>query len=166
MNVNIRPLREEDAYKSVVWRNDPEVFKYTGNLYDHEILIDSELNWIRKAIAKREDYRCAIEVDGVYVGNVYLLNVMSGIAEFHIFIGEKSYWGKGVAKMATRQIVDYGFNAFNLDKITLSVRVANIRAFNLYLSVGFVEKLRDNDWIFMEIDTCRYLSFVLTYDRY
>ncbi len=28
MNVTIRPLVEEDAYTSVKWRNDPEVFKF------------------------------------------------------------------------------------------------------------------------------------------
>ena len=31
MKVTIRPLVESDAYTSVKWRNDPEVFKYTGN---------------------------------------------------------------------------------------------------------------------------------------
>ena len=33
MKVTIRPLVESDAYTSVKWRNDPEVFKYTGNTY-------------------------------------------------------------------------------------------------------------------------------------
>lgn len=33
MEVAIRPLREEDAYTSVKWRNDSEVFKFTGNTY-------------------------------------------------------------------------------------------------------------------------------------
>ena len=75
MNVRIRPLKEQDAYTSVKWRNDPEVFKFTGNIYNHEITIDNELEWIRKVTANPTDYRCAILVDEVYVGNIYLTDI-------------------------------------------------------------------------------------------
>lgn len=47
MEVSIRPLMMEDAYTSVKWRNDSEVFKYTGNTYNHEITIQDELSWIK-----------------------------------------------------------------------------------------------------------------------
>ena len=98
MKVTIRPLIEEDAYTSVKWRNDPDVFKYTGNTYKHEIKIENELEWIRKVIAKANDYRCAILVDEVYVGNIYLTDIQDGKAHYHIFIGNKNYWGKGCCK--------------------------------------------------------------------
>lgn len=101
MKVTIRPLIEEDAYTSVKWRNDPEVFKYTGNTYKHEIKIENELEWIRKVIAKANDYRCAILVDEVYVGNIYLTDIQDCKAHYHIFIGNRNYWGKGVAKKAS-----------------------------------------------------------------
>ena len=42
MNVSIRPLQIEDAHTSVMWRNDPDVFKYTRNTYNHIITIESE----------------------------------------------------------------------------------------------------------------------------
>lgn len=86
MNVRIRPLKEQDAYTSVKWRNDPEVFKFTGNIYNHEITIDNELEWIRKVTANPTDYRCAILVDEVYVGNIYLTDIKEGTAHFHILL--------------------------------------------------------------------------------
>ena len=101
MNVTIRPLVEEDAYTSVNWRNDPEVFKFTGNTYKTQITIDNELEWIRKVIANTNDYRCGILADEVYVGNIYLTNIQEGKAHYHIFIGNKNFWGKGVAKRAS-----------------------------------------------------------------
>ena len=67
MKVTIRPLVESDAYTSVKWRNDPEVFKCTGNTYKNEIKIENELEWIRKVTAAPTDYRCAILADDVYV---------------------------------------------------------------------------------------------------
>lgn len=151
MEVTVRPLREEDAYTSVKWRNDPEVFKYTGNTYDHEILLETELEWVRRVIANPNEYRCAIEADGVYVGNIYLLNLNSEEGEYNIFIGNKDYWGKGIAKRASQLIIEDGFNKFNLNKITLGVRIANERAHNLYLNLGFKEVSRDDEWISMEL---------------
>lgn len=151
MKVSIRPLREEDAYTSVKWRNDPEVFKYTFNTYDHEILLETELNWIRRVIANKNELRCAIEADGVYVGNIYLLNLNSGIGEYNIFIGNRNYWGKGVAKKASQLIIEEGFKNYNLQKITLEVKIANVAAHQLYLKLGFKEVSRNESEIQMEL---------------
>ncbi len=150
MIVQIRPLKIEDAYTSVRWRNDPEVFKYTGNTYNHEITIDSELKWIENVISNPRDYRCAIIADNVYIGNIYLTDIADGVAHYHIFIGEKSYWGKGIAKMASVQIIEYGFNVLGLNQIKLNVRPANKSALNLYTSLGF-KKIKENEMIEMSL---------------
>ena len=151
MNVTIRPLVEEDAYTSVKWRNDPEVFKFTGNTYKHEITIDNELEWIRKVIANTNDYRCAILVDEVYVGNIYLTDINDGNVHYHIFIGDKKYWGKGIAKQASLLILEYAFNVLKLDEVYLRVRKENISAYHLYLNLGFSEIFSEEQWIGMVI---------------
>ena len=151
MNVRIRPLKEQDAYTSVKWRNDPEVFKFTGNIYNHEITIDNELEWIRKVTANPTDYRCAILVDEVYVGNIYLTDIKEGTAHFHIFIGDKSYWGKGVAKRASLLILEYAFNVLNIKEVLLRVRNVNTSAYNLYLRLGFKDVKIDGIWTLMKL---------------
>ena len=151
MQVKIRPLQEQDAYTSVKWRNDPEVFKYTGNTYDHEITIDSELAWIRQVMANHNDYRCAILADGVYVGNIYLTDINAETAEYHIFIGNKNYWGKGVAKQASCLLLDHAFITLNLKYIHLRVRKENDAAVKLYKRLGFCVEKEDDNWLFMSI---------------
>ena len=151
MNVRIRPLKEQDAYTSVKWRNDPEVFKFTGNIYNHEITIDNELEWIRKVTANPTDYRCAILVVEVYVGNIYLTDIKEGTAHFHIFIGDKSYWGKGVAKRASLLILEYAFNVLNIKEVLLRVRNVNTSAYNLYLRLGFKDVKVDGIWTLMKL---------------
>ena len=151
MNVRIRPLKEQDAYTSVKWSNDPEVFKFTGNIYNHEITIDNELEWIRKVTANPTDYRCAILVDEVYVGNIYLTDIKEGTAHFHIFIGDKSYWGKGVAKRASLLILEYAFNVLNIKEVLLRVRNVNTSAYNLYLRLGFKDVKVDGIWTLMKL---------------
>ena len=151
MKVTIRPLMEEDAYTSVKWRNDPEVFEYTGNAYKQEIKIENELEWIRKVMNNSTDYRCAILVDDIYVGNIYLTDIDGITAHYHIFIGNKEYWGRGVAKKASLLILDYAFNTLKLQNVQLRVRKENTTAFMLYKKLGFIEIKEDDSWISMKI---------------
>lgn len=153
MNVTIRPLQEQDAYTSVKWRNDPEVFKYTGNTYKNEITLETELNWIRKVMANKNEYRCAILADDIYVGNIYLTDITRESAHYHIFIGNKDYWGKGVAKKASEQILNYAFHVLKLQTVCLRVKKQNEIAFHLYKKLGFAGKKKDDDWIEMEIES-------------
>lgn len=104
-------------------RNDPEVFKYTGTVYRNEIFLDTELNWINKVIQNKDEYRCAILVDDVYVGNIYLTGITTTSADYHIFIGNKDYWGKGVAKKALELILRYAFDDLKLKIVKLRVNV-------------------------------------------
>lgn len=149
MNVHIRPLEERDAYVSVNWRNDPEVFKYTGNTYNQIITLESELQWIRKVINNADEKRFAILVDEKYIGNIYLTNINNGRARYHIFIGNKDFWGKGVAKKASLQIIKFGFEKLGLNEIELKVKPSNERALRLYYSLGFEEIEKDNNFITM-----------------
>lgn len=151
MKIEIRPLIESDAYTSVMWRNDLEVFKFTGFKWTRKITIEDELQWIRTVINNSNDLRCAIIADEEYVGNIYLNNINTGIGQYNIFIGNKAYWGKGVAKEASKIIIKKGFDELSLNSITLKVRPENVRALRLYLSLGFKEINRDNEWIEMEI---------------
>lgn len=151
MKVEIRPLREEDAYVSYKWRNDSLVFKYTCNTYDHEITLESELTWIRRVMNNPDDYRCAIEVDGVYVGNIYLTDIANKEANYHIFIGDRNYWGKGVAKEASLLLIKYGFEVLNLDKINLEMRPQNVAAYHLYSNLGFAEIGRTEELVSMTL---------------
>lgn len=151
MEIKIRPLQIEDAKISYKWRNDPEVFKYTGAHYDHEIAYADEANWIKKIKTNKDEYRCAILIDDEYIGNIYLTDIENGSATYHIFIGNKSYWGKGIATEASRQIIEYGFNELNLNQINLKVKHDNIAAKALYVKLGFKEYDMDDVWLSMRL---------------
>jgi len=152
MNISIRLLEERDAYTSVVWRNIPEIWELTGSKPDKEITIDDELNWIRKAIKDSTARRFAIVADGTYVGNIYLTDIKDGLAQYHIFIGDRDFWGKGVAKQASRQLLDYAKTELKLKRIFLEVNKNHTAAQGLYRKLGFVETKADKSTIIMELD--------------
>ncbi len=151
MEIKIRPLKIEDAYTSVKWRNDKDVFKYTGNTYDHEITLESELEWIKRVIANKNDYRCAILADDTYIGNIYLTDISKKSATYHIFIGNKGYWSKGIARKASELILDYAFTVLGLETVNLKVHKENKTALYLYYKLGFREKNSDSKFICMEL---------------
>lgn len=149
MQVEIRPLEEKDALISYKWRNNPLIWKYTGNRPDKTITPEIELDWIRKVLKNENEKRFAIIADSIYVGNVYLTNVENHTASFHIFIGESDYWGKGVATIVLDKIISYS-NKIHLSKLILKVHQDNISAQKLYKKAGFVETSREGDRVSME----------------
>lgn len=152
-SVVIRPLEEHDAEISYKWRNDAEVWKHTGSRPNIEITREIELQWIQKAIADESCRRFAIICDDNYVGNVQLTSITSTSAEFHIFIGEKSFWGKGLAKQATYQILHYAKEELKLNNVFLSVKKDNISAVQAYLRTSFKISSEEVDgWIKMSCD--------------
>lgn len=152
MKIKIRPLEEKDAYTSVKWRNMPEIWTYTAFKADEEVTLHDELNWVRRVTADLSGRRFAIIVDGVYVGNIYLTNIERGKGEYHIFIGEKGYWGRGVGKEATRQIIDYAREVLKLTRIELGVKGENLAALKLYRSLGFKPYSKEGDFVRMAIN--------------
>ena len=137
MQVEIRPLKKDDAYISYLWRNNPEIWKYTGSKPDKEITIELELQWIKSVIKKDNEKRFAIIADKVYVGNIQLTNITTDRAEFHIFIGDINYWGKGVASKAMDLLLDYAKEQLKLQYIYLSVHPDNKKGIILYKNKGF-----------------------------
>jgi RimJ/RimL family protein N-acetyltransferase len=151
MKVEIRPLQESDAATSVHWRNDPEIWRHTESAPDRHITLEDELAWVRRVTADPESRRFAILADGTYIGNIYLTGLSGGEADYHIFIGDKSYWGKGIAREASEQIIAYGRDELGLNAVNLKVKRSNEGAYRLYRKLGFEEHSTKGDFITMTL---------------
>jgi diamine N-acetyltransferase len=118
MKVYLRPLQEADAEKSWKWRNDPSIWKFTGNRPSKYITAETELNWMRDALNRSDEIRFAICAGYFkeYVGNVQLTSITSDDAEFHIFIGEKLFRNQGVGSKATQLVTEYAKKKFTNQK--------------------------------------------------
>lgn len=135
--VLIRPLEISDAFLSWKWRNDEEIWRFTGNKPNIQITAEIEKEWIQKVLNEVHSKRFAIIVNDTYIGNIQLTNITNINAEYHIFIGDKNYWGKGIAFSATQQILRYAKNELNLKSIYLFVNPIHDKAIRLYEKSGF-----------------------------
>lgn len=137
MKVELRPLVPSDAETAVHWRNDPAVWTFTTAAGRPPVEVDTERAWIERVIADPANRRYAIIAEGSYVGNVYLTDIDAGTAQFHIFIGDRRMWGRGVGRRATAAILELGWSELDLDSVWLLVHRDNAAALALYRGLGF-----------------------------
>ena len=152
--IYIRPLQHDDAKVSYKWRNDRRIWKHTGSRPDQKITLSKELDWIKGILTKKSEKRFAICISGTheYVGNVQLTDIKNGRAEFHIFIGEPAYWGKGLGEQATTMILKIAFDKLNLERVYLFVNKDNIGAIKLYKKTGFDVETEYNSQYLMVVE--------------
>ncbi|AYN00502.1 GNAT family N-acetyltransferase [Chryseobacterium sp. 3008163] len=169
-NLLIRPLEIEDAKISWKWRNDPEVWKFTGSKPNIEISPEIELQWLQKVINEESSKRFAIVVNEKYIGNIQLTNITKNSAVFHIFIGDKDYWGKGISSLATYQLLYFAKTVLKLKTVELEVNLSHIAAIKSYESTGF-KKVSQNEQIICmshdlsELQTPTLSVFVMVYNH-
>jgi len=99
-SIFLRPLVLEDAMISYKWRNNPEIWKYTPFHPSAPITLKVERDWLRGVLKRTDQKRFAICLTDSkrYIGNVQLLDILEQQAEFHLFIGDSSCWGKGIGE--------------------------------------------------------------------
>lgn len=143
MKVALRPLEPADAETSARWRADPAIWTYTLAAGRTPVELATEREWIERVIANPTGRRFAILADDRYVGNIYLTDIAGGSAQYHIFIGERDMWGRGIARAATVAILNIAWAVLGLNSVYLLVHPENRVAKGLYQRLGFLETGQD-----------------------
>lgn len=138
--VKLKPIELDDVTILNKWKNDEEIFKYLGGGF-RPISESQQKKWMESMIENNATNQrfMIISDDNKKVGFIGLY----GISETHrtctlgIYIGEKKYWGKGIASRAYKAIEDYAKRYLNIRKIRLEVVRENEGAINLYKKAEF-----------------------------
>ena len=136
-NIILREFSETDIANKVRWINDSENNEYLH--YDIPLEYDKTLSWYKNKNNERR-LDLVVEYEGTPVGLIGLLEIdrISKKAEYYICLGEKQYKGKGIATIATKLLLEFGFGKLDLRKIYLNVDADNVIACHLYEKCGFV----------------------------
>jgi RimJ/RimL family protein N-acetyltransferase len=138
----LSPCSVDDAEKWAEWFNDLAVSLPLGDEAYTLSTADSERAAISDIIKNKAHIFSIVDLEtNLSIGRCLLFNIdsINRSAMFGIFIGEKSYWGKGYGHEATQLLLDYGFNLLNLNSVMLGVMSFNQRALRSYQRVGFKE---------------------------
>ena len=142
----LRPLLAEDADGDYLqWFNDEEICR--GN--SHHVIPHTKekiLDYIRHAHATSDEFILAIALNenGKHIGNIALqaIDLVYRSADLTIIIGDTSAWGKGYGAEAAGLLVNHGFNAMNLHRISCATFDTNTAMKKLALSLGMREEGR------------------------
>lgn len=144
MSYFLREISREDMPIINSWRNNPEIIENLGSPFRY---VSKEVDdaWFSSYLSSRtSSVRLAIveaEQEKI-IGAVYLTGIdwVCRSAEFSIWIGASESQGKGAGKFATQKTLGHAFNNMGLHRIHLTVLSENLRARNLYKSIGFSEE--------------------------
>ena len=124
------------------WLRDVSVINTIGRV---DYLINLSLNevqsYINGLLASSDNCVFEIEtVDGRFIGTLKIGHIewRTGCADIGIMIGDKDYWGKGVAKESISLACKYAFDFLCLRKLSSGCAAQNVAMVKAFESIGFV----------------------------
>lgn len=138
MKIKLRKIKESDLENIMNWRMKPSVTKFMYT--DPKLTLEGQKKWYAKISADPTCRYWIIDVDGVGIGLLGLINIDpdNKKTSWIWYIGEDDYRGKGIAKKIQLNLYDYvfynmGFNRLYSD--ILSFNTHEIR--NVHEAVGY-----------------------------
>lgn len=135
----LKPLNRHFISQDYVnWMNDEKVNRHLESGGDYTL---EKLTAYLKEVEDNPKYFWAINLKETdkHLGNIKIdpidLNHLWG--EYGIMIGDRNLWGKGIAKEASKTVIDFCFNILHLVQINLGVKKNNLKAISLYEKLGF-----------------------------
>lgn len=142
-HILLRRLTEEDVSDDYVsWMNDTEINQYLESRFFKQT-IESTKAFIR-SVTNDNNYQFGIFLNesGKHIGNIKIgsINHYHRYADIGFLIGDKSYWGRGIATEAVRLATDFAFNTLKLHKLWGGAYSPNIGSIKAFLKNGYQQE--------------------------
>ncbi len=136
--VFLSPINVEDCEQYTEWLNDPETAVFLDCFFQNISLL-KERELLEKLARDQNVFAIVDKNSGKLIGNCGLHNVdfINRKAVLGIFIGDKDYRNRGFGAEAISLLLDFAFNALNLNSVMLVVKEFNKRGIKCYEKCGF-----------------------------
>ena len=119
MNFLLRPWTDNDLENLLKFGNNKNIAKFMTEKFPHPYTKEKGESFIAFTKQHSPIHVFAIDVDNQAVGGIGIHpqdDIHCRNAELGYWLGEP-FWGKGIITKAILEIVDYGFNNFDIDRI-------------------------------------------------
>lgn len=150
----LRRISIEDCDKNYLnWMNDPEINKYLESRFMTHT-IDSLKDFVTSMNNSDNNVLFAIidKESDTHIGNIKLGNIhpIHKYADIGLIIGDKTYWGRGIATNAIKLVSEYAFDELNLRKVFAGVYENNIGSIRAFEKCGFRKAYIKEDTYFFD----------------
>ena len=159
--VQLIPLEMKHLHVLTKWNYDPDITSF----FTARPALDMEqqTKWLQHTIAdvRKQKFMLLDTESNTLVGVISLMkiNTENQEAEYGITIGEKAFWGSGIAAQASEQLFRYSATELHLKRLYLRVFDSNKRAISFFAKLGFKHYIEPNNtaqsdgikWYFMEL---------------
>jgi RimJ/RimL family protein N-acetyltransferase len=135
--VTLAPLAPEHLEHYLLWFADPEVTRFL--MRDSPPSRREEEEWFERTSRSDTEVLWGIFVEGRHVGSIgiHAINWRSRRAMTGIIIGDKRWWGRGVASEAMQLRTRYAFEELGLEKLITTVFEGNPASRRALEKVGY-----------------------------
>lgn len=140
-NICLRTLLRSDIPIWFDWFNDPSVTEHMNKgIFPNTELYQEE--YFENISKSKYDLQLAIVLknNGLLIGivGIHKIDWVHRRGDVSIVIGDKKYWGKGIAKEAVSLIVKHAFTKMNLHKLTAGMSSLNLASRKCFEDNGFI----------------------------
>lgn len=114
--INLKLFTKENINKNYIsWMNDEEIIKYLGREeYFKGFKLEDALTYYNEVSKNKNIKFYSINYDNKFIGTAKTMIINSNhrnkISEIGILIGDKKYWGKGIASKTIKLMTQYLFD--------------------------------------------------------
>lgn len=137
--VRLRPPRLEDAAVMITWFEDLEVTRFLK--LRHPLSLEAEREWLEKVANDPDHIQWVIEFKGAPVGTTGIVRIdwKNGFGTTGTVIGDKSVWGKGLAREMMQLRAAYAFTQLPLRKLKSGYIEGNTASARAQAAAGYRE---------------------------
>jgi len=152
-DIYLQSICEQDASKEYVqWLNDPKVNQYLETRFQEQTF-QSIVEFIQSIISNTNEHLFTIRLkeNDQHIGNIKIgpIKVHHNIGEVSLFIGNKNYWGKGIATQAIQLITRYSIENLYLRKLSAGAYIQNKGSTQAFIKSGYtIDAVLKNHFIF------------------
>ena len=144
MNINLRPWKTSDLANLVKYANNPNIAKNLTDKFPYPYTQENGMAFLEMISQHNPVQVFAIDLNGEAIGSIGLHpqdDIHRQNAEMGYWLAEP-YWGKGIISKAIKQIIDYGFANFGINRIFARPFGSNIASQKVLEKNAFILEAR------------------------
>ena len=139
MEFHLRPWHTNDLIDLVHFANNPRIANNLTDAFPHPYTEKDGIEFINMATNDRPTLIFAIEVDGKAAGGIGL-HQQTDLKKRNMELGywlADIHWGKGIMSAAVKEMVEYGFKTFKINRIYARPFGTNMGSQRVLQKAGF-----------------------------